>query len=133
MKQLICAVALVLSFSFAASAQKVQPKVIALLTKASWCVVCQANGPRFMKDIMPMIRENKEVQIIMNDLSDKKTTAMSRRTLQKANLDDFAEKNPATGMLYFFNANTKKLLSSVSLAQSNEEIEKAYQKALTKG
>ncbi|MFS8082258.1 MAG: hypothetical protein ACMG51_02305 [Ginsengibacter sp.] len=133
MKQLICAVAIVLSFSFAASAQKVQPKVIALLTKASWCVVCQANGPRFMKDIMPMIRENKEVQIIMNDLSDKKTTAMSRRTLQKANLDDFAEKNPATGMLYFFNANTKKLLSSVSLAQSNEEIEKAYQKALTKG
>ena len=133
MKQSICAVALVMSFSFTANAQKVQPKVIALLTKASWCVVCQANGPRFMKDIMPMIRENKEVQIIMNDLSDKKTTATSRRTLQKADLDDFAEKNPATGMLYFFNANTKKLLSSVSLAQSNEEIEKAYQKALTKG
>jgi len=133
MKQLICAVALVMSFSFTTSAQKVQPKVIALITKASWCVVCQANGPRFMKDIMPMIRRNKEVQIIINDLSDKKTTATSRRTLQKADIDDFAEKNPATGMLYFFNADTKKLLSSVSLAQSNEEIEKAYQKALAKG
>ena len=133
MKQLICAVALVMSFSFTTNAQKVQPKVIALITKASWCVVCQANGPRFMKDIMPMIRGNKEVQIIINDLSDKKTTATSRRPLQKAGIDDFAEKNLATGMLYFFNANTKKLLSSVSLAQSNEEIEKAYQKALAKG
>ena len=133
MKQLIYTVALVMSFSFTTSAQKVQPEVIALITKASWCVVCQANGPRFMKDIMPMIRENKEVQIIMNDLSDKKTTATSRRPLQKAGIDDFAEKNPATGMLYFFNADTKKLLSKVSLAQSNEEIEKAYQKALAKG
>jgi hypothetical protein len=132
MKQLICALALVMSFSFSASAQKVQPKIIALFTKASWCVVCQANGPRFMKDIMPMIQENKEVQIIINDLSDKKTIATSNRALQKAGLDDFAEKNPATGMLYFFNADKKKRLSSASLADSNEEIEKAYKKALSK-
>lgn len=133
MKHLIVALVLFMGFSFTANAQKAQPKVIALLTKASWCVVCQANGPRFMKDIMPMIQENKEVQIIMNDLSDKKTISMSRKALQKAGIYDFAEKNPATGMLYFFDANKKKLLSSVSLAQSNEEIEKAYQKALKKG
>lgn len=133
MKQLICAIALVMSFSFASSAQKVQPKLIALFTRASWCVVCQANGPRFMKDVMPMINENKEVKMLTNDLSDKKTTAMSKKILEKAGIYDFAEKNPATGMLYFFNANTKKLLSQVSLAQSNEEIEKAYQKALSKG
>jgi predicted protein tyrosine phosphatase len=132
MKQLICALVLVMSFSFAAKAQKIQPKIIALLTKASWCVVCQANGQRFTKDIMPMIQENKEVQIIVNDLSDKKTTAMSRKALQKADIYDFAEKNPATGMLYFFNANTKKRLSSASLSDSNEEIEKAYNKALSK-
>jgi len=132
MKQLICALALVMSFSFAVNTQKAQPKIIALITRASWCVVCQANGPRFMKDIMPMIQENKDVLIVTNDLSDKKTTASSKRTLQKAGLDDFAEKNPATGMLYLFNANTKKLLSSASLADSNEEIEKAYKKALSK-
>lgn len=132
MKQIIFALALVISFSFAVNAQKVQPKMIALLTKASWCVVCQANGPRFMKDIMPMIQENKDVLIMTNDLSDKKTTATSRKTLQKIDLYDFAEKNPATGMLYFFNANTKKLLSSASLGDSNEQIEKAYKKALSK-
>ena len=72
------------------------------------------------------------MKMIINDLSDKKTTAMSRRMLERAGIYDFAEKNPATGMLYFFSAEKKKLLSRVSLAQSNEEIEKTYQKALRK-
>jgi predicted protein tyrosine phosphatase len=132
MKQLICALVLVMSFSFAAKAQKIQPTINALLTKASWCVVCQANGQRFTKDIMPMIQENKEVQIIVNDLSDKKTTAMSRKALQKADIYDFAEKNPATVILFFFIYNKKTRLSSASLSDSNEEIEKAYNKALSK-
>jgi hypothetical protein len=36
-------------------------------------------------------------------------------------------------MLYFFDAKSKELISKVSLAEPNEEIEKAYQEALTKG
>ena len=133
MKQLICALALVMSFSFAASAQNAQPKVIALLTKASWCPVCQANSPRFMKDVMPMVMKNKEVKMVMNDLSDKKSIAMSKGMLEKAGIYNFAEKNPATGMLYFFDGKTKELISKVSLAESNEEIKKAYMEALSKG
>ena len=133
MKQLICAVALVMGLSFSASAQKAQPKVIALLTKASWCPVCQANGPRFMKDVMPMVMKNKEVKMVMNDVSDKKTIAMSKDMLDKAGVYDFAEKNPGTGMLYFLDGKTKELISKVSLAEPNEKIEKAYQEALSKG
>ena len=133
MKQLICAVALVVGLSFAASAQNAQPKVIALLTKASWCPVCQANGPRFEKDIMPMVMGNKEVKMVMNDLSDDNSKAMSKEMLEKAGIYKFAEKNPGTGMLYFFNAKSKKLLSKVSLASTNEEIKEAYQTALQKG
>lgn len=133
MKQLICAVALVMGLSFGVSAQNVQPKVIALLTKASWCPVCQANGPRFMKDVMPMVMKNKEVKMVMNDLSDKKTTAMSKGMLENAGIYNFAEKNPGTGMLYFFDGKTKELISKVSLAESNEKIKKAYMEALSKG
>ncbi|MEO6894233.1 MAG: hypothetical protein ABI136_04300 [Ginsengibacter sp.] len=132
MKKLICALALVMGFTFAASAQA-QPKVIALLTKASWCPVCQANGPRFMKDVMPMVMKNKEVKMVMNDLSDKKTTTMSKDMLEKAGIYDFAEKNPATGILYFLDAKTKKPISKVSLAESNDKIKEAYQTALGKG
>lgn len=133
MKQLIFAVALVMGLSFAASAQNTQPKVIALLTKASWCPVCQANGPRFMKDVMPMVKKNIEVQMVMNDLSNDETKATSKAMLEKAGIYQFALKNPGTGMLYFFDAESKQLISKVSLAQSNEEIEKAYQEALSKG
>lgn len=133
MKKLIFAIALVMSFSFVASAQNVQPKVIALLTKASWCPVCQANGPRFMKEVMPMVMKNKEVEMVMNDLSDKKTVAMSKGMLEKAGIYKFAQNNPATGMLYFLDAKSKELISKVSLAESNEEIEKAYQEAVSKG
>lgn len=133
MKQLIFAFALVMGLSFAASAQNSQPKVIALMTKASWCPICQANGPRFMKDVMPMVMKNKEVQMVMNDVSNDETKATAKPMLEKAGIYGFAEKNPGTGMLYFINAKTKKLISKVSLAQSNMEIQEAYQKALSKG
>jgi hypothetical protein len=132
MKKLIFAVALVMSFSFAASAQNAQPKVIALLTEASWCPICQANGPRFMKDVMPKVMMNKEVKMVMNDVSNDKTKASSKPMLEEIGIYNFAENNPGTGVLYFIDAKTKELLSKVSLAQTNEEIEKAYQEALSK-
>jgi thiol-disulfide isomerase/thioredoxin len=118
---------------FCGKPQNAHPKVIVLLTKASWCPVCQATGPRFMKDVMPMVMNNKDVKMVMNDLSDKKTIAMSKDMLEKARVYNFAEKNPATGMLYFIDGKTKKLISKVSLAQSNDEIKKDYMEALSKG
>ena len=133
MKQLIFAFALIMGLSFVASAQKNQPKVIVLLNKASWCHVCQENGPRFMKDVMPMVKKNKEVKMVMNDLSDKMTIAKSKDMLEKAGIYNFAQENPATGVLYFFDARTKEFISKVSLSKSNEEIQKVYMEALSKG
>lgn len=85
-----------------------------------------------MKDVMPMVMKNKDVKMVTNDLSDKNTTAKSKTMLEKAGIYKFAKKNPATGMLYFFNAKTKKLLSKVSLAEPNTVIKKAYMEALPK-
>ena len=133
MKKLIFAVAILMSFSFAASAQSSQPKVIALLTKASWCPVCQENGPRFMKDVMPMVMKNKDVKMVMNDVSNDETKASAKPMLEKAGIYNFAQENPGTGMLYFIDAKTKKLVSKVSLAEPNDVIGKAYQEALSKG
>lgn len=133
MKQLIFAVALIMGLSLSASAQKTQPKVIALLNKASWCPICQENGPRFMKEVMPMVMKNKKVKMMMNDLSDKKTIAKSKGMLEKAGIYTFARENPATGVLYFFGAKTKEFISKVSLSKSNEEIQNLYMEALSKG
>ncbi|WP_354332731.1 hypothetical protein [Pedobacter sp. CG_S7] len=83
-------------------------KVIALVNKASWCHVCQENGPRFQKDIMPMAMQNKNVKIVVNDLSNDNTKAASLPMLQKAGIENFASKNTGTGMLYLIDAKTKK-------------------------
>jgi hypothetical protein len=131
MKKLLVATLLFMGIAVSGFAQ--QAKVIALVNKASWCPVCQANGPRFEKDIMPMAMQNKDVQIVMNDLSDDKTKAASLPMLEKAGIASFAKKNTGTGTLYFINAKSKKLISEVSLAKSDDEIKKVYMAAIAKG
>lgn len=126
------AIMLFAGFSIFANAQNKNPQVIALLTKASWCPVCQANGPRFEKDIMPMVMENKNIKMVMNDLSDDKSIEMSKGMLKQAGVYNFAENNNGTGMLYFLDAKTKELISKVSLANSDEEIKKTMEDALSK-
>ena len=131
MKKLLVATMMFMGIAISGFAQ--QAKVIALVNKASWCTVCQANGPRFEKDIMPMAMANKDVQIVIDDLSDEKTKAASLPMLQKAGIASFAKKNTGTGTLYFIDAKSKKLISEVSLAKSDEEIKKVYMAALAKG
>ena len=114
---------------FSAQAQN-NAKVIALLNKADWCPICKANGPRVEKDLMPMIMQNKEVHLVVNDLSNDKTKAVSSPMLKKSGIVSFAKMNNGTGMIYFLNAKSKMLISSASLAESNEEIMKAYKTAL---
>jgi len=81
MKQLIFVFALIMGTSISASTQNAHPKVIVLLAKASWCQVCKADGPRFEKDVMPMIMKSKNVIMVMNDLSDESSKAMSNELL----------------------------------------------------
>lgn len=75
MKKLLTVVLLLTGFAI--SGFRHQTKVIALVNKASWCHVCQENGARFEKEIMPMAMQNPNVQIVMNDVSDNNTKAAS--------------------------------------------------------
>ena len=131
MKKLLLATVMFMGIAISGLAQSA--KVIALVNKASWCPVCQANGPRFEKDIMPMAMNNKDVQIVMNDLSDDKTIAASSGMLKKAGVVKFAKENKGTGTLYFIDAKSKKLISEISIAQSDDEIKQALMAALAKG
>lgn len=115
------------------SAQSENSKVIVLLNKASWCSVCQANDSRVKKDLMPILMQDKDVQLVVNDISNKDTKAASKPMLDKTGIFSFAKKNTGAGMLYFIDAKTKKLISSVSISKSNEEIMKMYKEALSKG
>lgn len=132
MKKLLIASLLLLGTVASGLSQGRQVKVIALMNKASWCPVCQDHGMHFMKDIAPMVMKNPEVKMVVNDLSNDQTRASSMEMLKQAGIAQFALENDATGRIYFIDARTKKLLSTVSIAQSDKEIIKAYKKALSK-
>lgn len=133
MKKLLITSLLICGVVFSGLAQSQQVKVVALINKASWCPVCQAHGMHFMKEIAPMVMKNPEVKMVMNDLSDDQTRASSMKMLQQAGIAGFAKKNNATGKVYFLDAKSKKLLSSVSIAEPDKVIMKAYKKAMSKG
>ncbi len=114
------------------NAQTGNPQLIALVNTASWCHICRANGPRVEKDLMPMLMQDKSVQVVVNDLSNKDTKAKSKPLLEKAGITSIAKENTGSGMIYFIDAKSKKLISSVSLAENNEDIMMAYKNAKTK-
>ncbi len=133
MKKILIATVILIGFSLISIAQNENVKVIALVNSAKWCGVCKANGPRVTKDVLPSYMMNKDWLIVMNDLSDNDTKASSKENLEKAGIYEFAKENNATGMIYFIDPVTKKLIDKISLTKSDDDIKKAFDNAALKG
>ena len=122
-KSTIVSLLLVLFISASAMAQS-GAKVITVVNKASWCPVCQKNGKRAMSVLMAG-NQNGVVQFVTNDLSNEKTIQTSAEKLKELNLYQTMKKYKSTGMVYFFDAGSKTLISEISLAQSNQKLARA--------
>jgi ketosteroid isomerase-like protein len=96
-------------------------KVIAVINKADWCPVCQTNGEKMMKEIMPVFNESN-VQFVMNDLTNDATKADSKMALDKVKAYDAVKKISATGWLLLIDAETGKLLEKISVAEPVEKL-----------
>jgi thiol:disulfide interchange protein len=96
-------------------------KVIAVVNKADWCPTCQKNGDRAMTTFM---ENNKDmaIQFVANDLTNDETKAKSAEELKKLGLDKAIAAYPRTGVVYFFNSETKALISQVSVAKPDQEL-----------
>lgn len=103
-------------------------KVIAVVNHASWCPACQNNGERAQAAFM---ENNKDgaIQFVVNDLSNDETKAKSAAELKKVGLDKAMAENKGTGVAYFFDADSKKLINTVSVAKSNDELAQALETA----
>lgn len=97
------------------------PKIIAVVNQADWCSVCKANGQRAMGAFM---ENNKEgtISLVVNDVTSAETTKKSAIGLSTNGLTDAMKNFKATGVVYFFDAETKKPLIQITVANSNEEI-----------
>lgn len=129
-KSILASLVLVLFLSVAAVAHP-RAKVIAVINRASWCPVCQKNGKRAMSVLMGH-NKNGAVQFVFNNLSNKKTIQKSNMRLRKLALYKKMSKFKNTGVVYFFNAKSKHLISHISLAKSNQELADAMSGAMTK-
>jgi hypothetical protein len=99
-------------------------KVIAVINKASWCPVCQKNGKRAMSVLMDNNKDGS-VQFVDNNLSNKMTIQKSAMKLKNMMLYNTMSKYKSTGVVYFFDAKSKRMISHISLARSNHELAKA--------
>jgi len=103
-------------------------KVIAVVNKADWCPSCEKNGERAMTALMEN-NEDKVVQFVVNDLTNDETKTKSAEKIEKVGLTQAIAEYKSTGAVYFFNAETKKLISKISVAKSDQELALAITKA----
>ena len=115
--------------SIPAMAQKTE-KVIAVVNKADWCSTCVKNEDRAKSAFMEANKDGK-VLFVVNNVTDDKTKAECAADLEKAGIDkDAMAKLKSTGMVYFFDGETKELISSVSLKKKDADLVSAMNKAL---
>ena len=96
-------------------------KVIAVVNQAGWCSVCQNNGMRAM-DAFKANNQDMAIQFVANDLTNDETKAKSAEELKKLGLDKAIAAYRGTGVVYFFNSETKALISQVSVTKPDEEL-----------
>ncbi|MDA3954286.1 MAG: hypothetical protein PF485_11610 [Bacteroidales bacterium] len=120
LKTIFTSITLVMLISVSVMAQS-GAKVIAVINKADWCPTCEKNGERAMAALM---ENNKDgaVQFVANDLTNDETKAKCSADLKKLGLDEAVAEFKYTGMVYFFNADTKALISEISVAKSDQEL-----------
>lgn len=96
-------------------------KVIAVINKADWCGTCVKNGDRAM---MAMMKGNMDgnVHFIKNDLTNDETKKKSMAVLKEFGFDKILSEYKGTGMVYFFDVESKKLINKISVAKSDDKL-----------
>lgn len=99
-------------------------KVIAVVNKAEWCHTCQKNGMRAMETFKAN-NEDMAIHFIANDLTDDESKKKSAKALEEVGFDKAMAEHKGTGVVYFFDAESKELINKVSVAKTNEELAEA--------
>jgi hypothetical protein len=84
--------------------------------------VCKTHGPRVAKLLMKDAAAGA-LTLVVNDVTDAKTTAASAVGLKAAGVDQAVSPTAATGVILLFDATTKRPLRQVTVANTDGEIE----------
>lgn len=99
-------------------------KIIAVVKTANWCSVCKANEVRAMEALK---ENNKDAtyQFVLNDITSPETAKKSAVEIEKLGLTKSMEPYMATGVVYLFDAKTRKPINQIIMSLSSEDIGKA--------
>ena len=126
-KSIITSFILMFIFSMSVMAQS-QHEVIAVINKADWCPVCEKNGERAMEALKGS-NEDGAVKFVGNDLTDEETKAKSKEKLKEYGLYEKMKSYNETGVVFFFDTESKELIDKISVAKSSRKLAEAVQKA----
>lgn len=101
-------------------------KIIVLVNTAIWCPACKANGERVEKNVLVTYMSDPRFDIIINDISTEETKIASNKAIAKAKISATTK---STGMIYFIDPLTQKILGEISVTKTTEEIKRAFNDA----
>lgn len=102
-------------------------KVIVVVNKADWCSICRANGQRAMETFMGN-NTDQNFQLVIHDVTTEESKKQSNVELTQLGLSKIINDHNGTGIFYFFDAKSKKILAQISVANTNEEIKMTMDK-----
>lgn len=126
-KSIFTSILMMVLFSMSAMAQS-EAEVIGVINKADWCPVCEKNGARAMKALKGA-NQDGAIKFIGNDLTDDGTKEKSAERLNKHGLYETMKSKNGTGVVFFYDAETKELIDRISVSKSNQKLAAAVRSA----
>ncbi|MCU0430333.1 MAG: hypothetical protein MUF42_10220 [Cytophagaceae bacterium] len=127
MKKILIAIAVMFQFSVWAQS----PKLIAVINHADWCPSCKAHGDRIYKEFINQI-DTASIRLIINDVTSEASKEKSKPLLEDAGVAETMKSEKSSGMIFLIDSTTKKVIKSIGVNKSTEEINKSVAEALKK-
>jgi len=117
---------------FSAAFTQTSKKLVVMVTRANWCPTCRANEGKIKNELIPAYSSSKDVLVVINDVTNKRTKNKAKPLLQSAGVYEIAQKEQATGVISLINPLTGKTINRIYVSYSLAEIKKAIEQALPK-
>lgn len=101
-----------------------------MVTWANWCPPCRANEAKINNELIPAYSTSKDVIVVTNDITNKKSKAKSKPVLQSARVYEISLKEQATGSIAIINLANGKIVNRLHVVYDTERIKKAIANAL---
>lgn len=116
--------------AFSAAFSQSNKKIVVMVTRANWCPTCRANEGKINNELIPAFLNSKDVMVVINDVTNKRSKSKSKPVLQTAGVYDISLKEQATGLITIINPSSGKIVSRIYVSYSLDAMKKTIADAL---